>query len=74
MHNGVHATLDEVVIHYDIQVANDFITPEVDDPNIAAELNAHTFVGLNLSDQDRIDLVNFMETLTDGYPYPYPYP
>lgn len=67
MHNGVYATLDEVILHYDIQVANLFITPEVDDPNIAAELNAGTFTGLGLSDQDRTDLVNFMNTLTDGY-------
>ena len=67
MHNGVYATLEEVVLHYDIQVANLFVTPEVNDPNIAAEMNAGTFVGLNLSDQDRTDLVNFMLTLTDGY-------
>jgi cytochrome c peroxidase len=67
MHNGVYATLEETVLHYDIQVANLFITPEVDDPNIAAEMNAGTFVGLNLTDQDRADLVNFMLTLTDGY-------
>ncbi|MES9862047.1 MAG: cytochrome c peroxidase [Candidatus Thiodiazotropha sp. LLP2] len=67
MHNGVYETLDEVVLHYDIQVANLFITPEVNSANIAAEMNAGTFVGLNLSDQDREDLVNFMLTLTDGY-------
>lgn len=67
MHNGVYATLDEVVLHYDIQVANLFITPEVDDPNIAAEMNAGTFVGLGLSDQERADLVNFMNMLTDGF-------
>ena len=67
MHNGVYATLEEVVLHYDIQVANLFVTPEVNDPNIAAEMNAGTYVGLNLSDQDRADLVNFMLTLTDGY-------
>ena len=67
MHNGVYATLEETVLHYDIQVANLFITPEVNDANIAAELNAGTFVGLGLSDQDRADLVNFMLTLTDGY-------
>ncbi|MEW8086784.1 MAG: cytochrome c peroxidase [Candidatus Thiodiazotropha endolucinida] len=67
MHNGVYATLEETVLHYDIQVANLFITPEVNDENIAAEMNAGTFVGLGLSDQDRADLVNFMKTLTDGY-------
>ncbi|MES9946616.1 MAG: cytochrome c peroxidase [Candidatus Thiodiazotropha sp.] len=67
MHNGVYATLEETVLHYDIQVANLFITPEVNDDNIAAEMNAGTFIGLGLSDQDRADLVNFMLTLTDGY-------
>ncbi|MEW8310993.1 MAG: cytochrome C, partial [Candidatus Thiodiazotropha taylori] len=67
MHNGVYETLEEVVLHYDIQVANLFITPEVNDPNIAAEMNAGSFEGLNLSDQERADLVNFMLTLTDGY-------
>jgi len=66
MHNGVYETLQEVVTHYDIQVANDFIFPEVN-RNIASELNKGTFEGLNLSEQDYIDLIAFMETLTDGY-------
>ncbi len=63
MHNGVYATLEEVIRHYDIQVANMFITPEVNDPNIAAEMTT----ALNLLPQDYIDLENFMLTLTDGY-------
>jgi cytochrome c peroxidase len=63
MHNGVYATLEEVIRHYDIQVANSFVTPEVNDANIAAEMN----VALNLQPQDYIDLENFMLTLTDGY-------
>ncbi|MCU7881126.1 MAG: hypothetical protein KZQ66_12810 [Candidatus Thiodiazotropha sp. (ex Lucinoma aequizonata)] len=67
MHDGVYATLEEIVLHYDIQVANLFITPEVNNSTIAAELNAGTFLGLGLSDQDRADLVNFMKTLTDGH-------
>ena len=68
MHNGVYGTLEEVVIHYDIQVANEYVTPEVNDPNIAAEMNAGTYSGLNLSaPEDYEDLVNFMKTLTDGY-------
>jgi len=66
MHNGVYSTLEQVVTHYDIQVANEFITPEVNS-NIASELNAGTFVGLGLSAQDSADLVAFMKTLTDGY-------
>ena len=67
MRNGVYGTLEQVVTHYDIQVANEFVVPEVNDPNIAAEMNAGTFVGLNLSAQDYVDLVNFLLTLTDGY-------
>ena len=65
MHNGVHATLEDVVQHYDIDVANEFITPEVN-RNIASELGAGTFVGLGLSAQDYSDLVAFMRALTDG--------
>jgi cytochrome c peroxidase len=64
MHNGVYATLEDVVRHYDIQVANEFITPEVN-RNIAPELNAGTFTGLGLSTQESADLVAFMKTLTD---------
>lgn len=66
MHNGVYKTLEEVITHYDITVANDFKVPEVGD-NIASELNASTFTGLNLTPQEYVDLVNFMKTLTDGY-------
>lgn len=63
MHNGVYGTLEEVISHYDIQVANAYITPEVDDPNIAVEMKTE----LGLQPQDYIDLENFMLTLTDGY-------
>lgn len=66
MHNGVYETLEEVVTHYDIQVTNEFITPEVN-RNIAPELNPGTYTSLGLSTQDTNDLVAFMKTLTDGY-------
>ncbi len=62
MHNGVHETLEEVITHNDINVANAFITPEVN-ANIAMELT----VPLNLQPQDATDLKNFMLLLTDGY-------
>ncbi len=62
MHNGVHATLDEVITHYDIDIANGFITPEVN-ANIATEMT----VQLGLQPQDVTDLKNFMLTLTDGF-------
>lgn len=64
MHNGVHATLDDVIRHYDL-FADDNITAEVD-RNIADELGAGTFMGLGLQPQDYLDLIAFMETLTDG--------
>ena len=65
MHNGFYATLEDVAQHYDIMVANDFITPEVN-RNIAAELGVGT-TGLGLSaPADYADLEAFMKTLTDG--------
>ncbi len=62
MHNGANATLEEVITHYDINIANGFVTPEIN-ANIATELTTP----LNLQPQDSIDLKNFMLTLTDGF-------
>ena len=66
MHNGVYDTLDEVVTHYDIIVADSFHTAEVND-NIASELNPFTDMGLGITNQEKTDLINFMQTLTDGF-------
>ncbi len=66
MHNGSYDTLEDVIRHYDIQVTNGFITPEVGD-NIAEELNPGTFTALGLLPEDYTDLENFMLTLTDGF-------
>ena len=66
MHNGVHDTLREVIQHYDIDVANEFITPEVNS-GIANELGAGSFTGLGLQPDEYDDLEAFMLTLTDGY-------
>ena len=66
MHNGVYDTLDRVITHYDILVADSFHVAEVND-NIASELNPFTDMGLGLSVQEKTDLINFMKTLTDGY-------
>lgn len=65
MHNGVHATLKDVIQHYDIDVPSRFVEPEVI-ANIASELEFDTFNNLNLSLQDYLDLEAFMKTLTDG--------
>jgi len=66
MHNGVYDTLDQVITHYDIIVADSFHVAEVND-NIASELNPFTDMGLGLSNQEKTDLINFMKTLTDGF-------
>ncbi len=67
MHNGVYATLEEVIRHYDITVADyideptlSFFPPEVD-INIAEEVKTR----LGLSPQDYTDLENFLNTLSD---------
>ena len=65
MHNGVHATLKDVIQHYDIDMPNRYVEPEVI-PNIATEIEFDTLVVLGLSPQDYIDLEAFMNTLTDG--------
>lgn len=62
MHNGVFATLEEVMVFYNI-VEKSFASPppEVDN-DIATDVG---FLGL--TDPDEIDaLVAFMKTLTDG--------
>lgn len=53
MHNGAIATLDEVVRHYE----DGFI----ERPSLSDEMKS-----LDLSDQERTDLVNFMKALTSG--------
>jgi len=70
MHNGVYATLREIITHYDLTVANHIAAPfpalfepEVD-LNIAEELK----VGLGLDPDDYDDLESFLNTLSDGYP------
>ena len=65
-HNGVFKTLKEVVDFYntrDVAGGPGFTkTPEV-----AENVNTEELGDLKLSDQDVLDLVAFMETLTDGY-------
>ena len=67
MHNGVYATFNEVITHYDVTASDSLLfVPEIEN-DIANELNYHTDTGLGLSMQDYSDLENFMLTLTDGY-------
>ena len=57
MHDGRFQTLEEVVNQYDHGVKNSTTV----DPAVLAT----TATGLMLDDQDKIDLINFMKTLTD---------
>ena len=69
MHNGIYATLTEVIRHYDITVTDsapiNFTTEVIND--IALELNFQLDMPLGLSMQDYADLEAFMLTLTDGF-------
>lgn len=59
MHDGRFATLEEVIEHYNSGVQNH--------PNLAPALRDDDGnpIRLNLSEQDKADLVNFLKTLTD---------
>ena len=57
MHDGRFQTLEEVVDHY-----NEGIHPS---PSLDQALLATSETGLFLTEQDKVDLINFMKTLTD---------
>jgi cytochrome c peroxidase len=57
MHDGRFNTLEEVVDHYNEGI----VASSTIDPAILATQST----GLMLSDQDKVDLVNFLKTLTD---------
>ena len=59
-------TLEEVITHYDIIVADFFHVAEINE-NIASELNPFSDMGLGITNQEKTDLIDFMKTLTDGY-------
>lgn len=58
MHDGRFKTLEEVVDHYDLHVKQ---SSTLDPALIQVVSNG----GLKLTEQDKIDLVNFLKTLTD---------
>ena len=65
-HNGVFKTLKEVTDFYntrDVVGAVGYVKT----PEIAENVNKEELGDLKLSDQDVLDIVAFMETLTDGY-------
>jgi cytochrome c peroxidase len=57
MHDGRFQTLEEVVDHYNEGIKT---SPTVD-PTVQNTMET----GLFLTDQDKLDLVNFLKTLTD---------
>jgi cytochrome c peroxidase len=67
MHNGVYATLTEVIRHYDITATDSFLFVAEVNNDIANELNFQLDMPLGLSMQDYDDLEAFMLALTDGF-------
>jgi cytochrome c peroxidase len=57
MHDGRFETLEEVVEHYNTGIKYS--------ATLAPRLQASMSTGLMLDEQDKIDLVNFLKTLTD---------
>jgi cytochrome c peroxidase len=57
MHNGVYNTLDEVIRFYELGGGNGI--------GMALEFQTLPFDNLELSEQDKVDLVSFLKTLTD---------
>jgi cytochrome c peroxidase len=67
MHNGVFATLEEVVLFYSTRdVGKPDGTPWAE-PEVAENVNDEELGDLGLTDQEVEDIVAFMRTLTDGY-------
>ena len=58
MHDGRFNTLEEVIEHYDLHVKQSSTL----DPTLIQVVDNG---GLNLTAQDKVDLVNFLKTLTD---------
>ncbi len=61
-HNGIFATLDEVVLFYNTRDQGAFGPAEVPQTEDTTELG-----NLGLTAQQSSDIVAFLQTLTDGY-------
>jgi cytochrome c peroxidase len=57
MHDGRFSTLEEVIEHYNSGVHSDSPTLDPEMENAA--------LGLNLTEQEKIDLINFLKTFSD---------
>jgi len=66
MHNGVFATLEEVVDFYNTRDVN----PKWAPPEVPENLNKEELGDLKLADNEVQDIVTFLKTLTDGYTLP----
>jgi cytochrome c peroxidase len=60
MHDGRFSTLEEVLDHYSHNLKN---SPNLD-PNLRVAYQSEG--GLNLSNQDKQDIISFLHTLTDS--------
>ena len=70
MHNGVFATLREVVEFYSTRDIGKPSGGAWDPPEVAANVNTDELGNLGLTTGEMDDLVAFLETLTDGYVAP----
>jgi len=61
MHNGVFDTLDEVLDFYSDRNIDGVI------PEVADNVNNDELGNLGLTDQEKADIIAFLETLSDGY-------
>jgi len=66
MHNGVFSTLKEVVDFYNTRDVEGGIGHNIN-PEIAENVNTDELGNLGLTDQEVLDLIAFLETLTDGF-------
>ncbi|MDH5183951.1 MAG: c-type cytochrome [Gammaproteobacteria bacterium] len=63
MHNGVFASLQEVVEFYNSRDTD----KRWEEPEVAANVNAEELGDLKLTEQEQADLLAFLQTLSDGY-------
>jgi len=66
MHNGMFATLEEVVDFYNTRD----VDPKWSPPEVPENVNKEELGDLKLADNEVQDIVTFLKTLTDGYTLP----
>jgi cytochrome c peroxidase len=61
-HNGVFTTLEDAILFYDSRDLGGFAVPEV-----LQGVNRVDMGSLHLTEQEKLDLIEFLKTLTDGF-------